>query len=428
MGPSSHEPGGQNRTAWFHCHAGIAGDMVLGALVDAGASPDAIVASVAGLGLEDWALSFEEVQRGGLRATHAVVAVLTEQDHHHHPEHQNHPGDGDAAHTHGGHRRYGEIRDLIAAADLTTGVRDRALAVFAALAEVEGRIHACPPEEVEFHEVGSLDAIVDIVGVCAALEDLGVDTIVCSPITVGRGTVLTAHGRLPHPVPAVLELAARSGLVLTGVDEALELATPTGVALMAALASSTGAMPEMTVTAVGHGAGTRDTTARPNVIQVVVGTPASSSEFSGPGRPAIEIEANIDDATPEVLAHTVARLLDSGAHDAWITPIVMKKGRPAFTLHALGSLESASALMTVIVTETGTLGIRAHEVQRWPQTRDEITVVVHGHPVRVKRSSRRIKVEFDDAVAVANATGLAVREVLGIVENRGDGPEPDATG
>jgi uncharacterized protein (DUF111 family) len=160
----------------------------------------------------------------------------------------------------------------------------------------------------------------------------------------------------------------------------------------------------------------------------VVGTPASSSEFSGPGRPAIEIEANIDDATPEVLAHTVARLLDSGAHDAWITPIVMKKGRPAFTLHALGSLESASALMTVIVTETGTLGIRAHEVQRWPQTRDEITVDVHGHPVRVKRSSRRVKVEFDDAVAVANATGLAVREVLGIVENRGDGPEPDATG
>lgn len=424
MGPSSHEPEPSTRIAWFHCHAGVAGDMVLGALVDAGADPEAIVNALDGLGVDGWALTFETVQRAGLRATHAVVAVhdasrhdgadraVGDLAHHHHPH-----GITQAAAT---HRPYAEIRELLARADLPERVRDRAQAVFALLAGVESRIHGCHVDEVEFHEVGSLDAILDIVGVCAALEDLGVERVVVSPITVGHGTVATAHGPLPHPVPAVLELAAHAGLKLTGVDEPLELATPTGIALMAALAEACGPMPPLGVEAVGHGAGTRDTVARPNLVQVVIGTPTEPSAFSRPGRPAVEIAANVDDVTPEVLAHTVARLLEAGAHDAWITPIVMKKGRPAHTVYALGSPETAETLMTLLVAETGTMGLRAREVERWPQRREETTVDVEGHPVRVKRSGDRLKAEFDDAMRVASVLGLPVREVL----RRAERPAP----
>ena len=201
--------------------------------------------------------------------------------------------------------------------------------MFAALAAAEGRIHGVPAEDVTFHEVGALDAIVDVVGTCAALESLGVDEVRCAPVAVGTGTIRAAHGELPNPPPAVLELLANAPVV--GKDVDFELTTPTGAALVAALSTEWGPLPQMTIGAVGYGAGSRDLKDRPNATQVVIGEIVDAPKSGG--QPVIHLETNVDDVTGEVLAHTVQRLLDAGAHDAWITPIVMKKGRPAHTVN-----------------------------------------------------------------------------------------------
>jgi uncharacterized protein (TIGR00299 family) protein len=272
---------------------------------------------------------------------------------------------------------------MIRAADLPETVIEWATAVYSRLAEVEGAIHGIDPDEVELHEVGADDSIVDVVGVCAALHALGVDRVCHGPIAVGHGTVETRHGTLANPVPAVSELLAASRSPVIGVDTTMELSTPTGVALITVLAEvtggSSGPMPDMTVTASGFGAGTADTPGRPNVVQAVVGeelTSGGAHSADRTGRAAIVIETNVDDVTPEVLAYTIERLLEAGAHDAWITPIVMKKGRPAHTVHALCDESVRDRVAEVLISETGTLGVRAHHVERWPQPRDEITVTI----------------------------------------------------
>ncbi|MEI8240194.1 MAG: nickel pincer cofactor biosynthesis protein LarC [Actinomycetota bacterium] len=393
-----------NTTAWFHCFAGTAGDMTMAALVHAGADPMEVAAIVGGLPLDGYALGFEPVLRCGIAATQAHVAVLGDHDHDHDHDH-----DG---HGHGAHRPYRAIRELIDGADLPERVRQRAQRTFRLLAEVEGAMHRMPADEVEFHEVGAIDAIVDIVGVCAALEVLGIDRIVCSPITVGMGTVHAAHGLLPNPAPAVAELLARRGAPSRGIDDHKELATPTGVALMTALADEFGPMPAFTVRAVGYGAGAADIPGRPNVVQVVIGTHATSAVAPEPGQPVRWFETNVDDATGEVIAHTIAALLAAGAHDAWASPIVMKKGRPAYTVHVLCDPAAADTISSVLLRETGSLGLRGSTIERWPQQRDEATVHVDGQPVRVKRSAGRSKVEHDDAAAAAAVLGLPLREVL----------------
>ena len=404
------------RTAWFHCFAGTAGDMTMASLVHAGADPMAIAEIVGGLPLDGYALGFEPVLRCGIAATQAHVAVLGEHehslldDHHHdhHPEHEH----GDHHHGDGDHRPYRVIRDLLQAADLPERVRDRTQRTFRVLAEVEGAMHRMEPDDVEFHEVGAVDAIVDIVGTCAALEVLGIDRIVCSPITVGQGTVHAAHGDLPNPAPAVVELLARRGAPSRGVADGKELATPTGVALMTALADEFGPMPAFTVRSVGYGAGTADIPGRPNVVQVVVGDEVAASVTPAPGQPVQLFETNVDDATGEVIAHAIAALLTAGAYDAWATPIVMKKGRPAHTVHALCDPARAAEVSAVLVRETGSLGLRGTVTQRWPQQRTELMVQVQGHPVAVKMADGRAKVEHDDAARAAAALGLPLREVL----------------
>jgi uncharacterized protein (TIGR00299 family) protein len=396
------------RTAWFHCFAGTAGDMTMASLIHAGASLTDVAAIVSGLPLDGYVLSAEPVLRCGVASTHVLVAVHDEHAHdgpaHDHP-----------AHDHAPHRPYREVRALIEAADLPERVRQRALATFALLAEVEGQMHRTSPDDVEFHEVGSVDAIVDVVGTCAALEVLGIDRIVCSPIAVGHGTVRAAHGVLPNPAPAVVELLARRQAPSRGIDDHRELATPTGVALMAALADTFGPMPAMSVESIGYGAGTADIPGRPNVVQVVVGTETVRSGATGndgAGQPVQSFEANVDDVSGEVLAHAIAALLAAGAHDAWATPIVMKKGRPAHTVHALCDPARAAEVAAVLVRETGSLGVRGSLVERWPQQRSQRTIDVHGHPVRIKYAEATIKVEHDDALAVAAATGLPLRTVL----------------
>ena len=386
--------------AWFHCGAGTAGDMTLASLVDAGADSLQVIDIIGGLALDDYALMFERTQRAGVGATRAIVAVH-EHDHHEHDH----------------HRAWRDIKKLLNDSELPTRVRDRAQKVFAVLAEVEANIHGVAIDDIEFHEVGSIDAIVDIVGVCAALEVLNIDRIFCSNIAVGHGHIKSAHGTLPNPAPAVTALAALRGVTLVGLDDHRELATPTGVALMVALADSFGAMPPLTVSSVGYGAGTNDIHGRANVVKVVIGETSEQTVLSGAGQDVQLLEANVDDVSGEVIAHTIAELLNAGAHDAWATPIVMKKGRPAFTVHALCDLALTEKISAVLVSETGTLGLRGSVIQRWPQTRNEKSVTVHGHTIRIKVGSGRIKVENDDAVTASRALSLPLREVLALAEH-----------
>ena len=396
------------RISWFHCFSGIAGDMALGSLVDAGADLDEVQAVLRRLPVGGWSVEAEPVLRGGIAATQ--VHVRTEET----------SVVRTAAHIHA----------LVEEARLPDRVCRRALAVFGALAEAEGRLHRRPAEQVHFHEVGGLDAIVDVVGTCTALEVLGIDIVTASTVATGTGMVRAAHGLLPNPAPAVVELLGAVRAPTVGLDVGVELTTPTGAALLAALASSFGPLPAMTVECSGFGAGSRELDGRPNATQVVIG---AASELLAPGQPVVLLEANVDDATGEVLAHTVAALLDAGAHDAWITPILMKKGRPAHTVSALADVALAAQIADVLRSETGTLGVRGVPLERWPEERRSDVVEVAGMPVRVKVSPGRVKVEHDDAARVAGKAGLPLREVLSLAEEEGRRtlravPDPDPTG
>ena len=397
------------RTVWFNCCAGVAGDMLLASLVDAGADRLAVMDAWAALGVDGFAATWERVQRCGVSSLWTNLAI----DHHDHD--QDHDHDHDEAH---GHRPAGEVIALIEAADLPVRVRDDAVSVYRALAAVEGAIHDMDPDEVELHEVGALDSILDVVGVCAALHALGIDRVVYSPIAVGHGTVQTAHGTLPNPVPAVSRMLAAAAATTVGVDTTMELSTPTGVALLTVLGDACGPMPSMTVSSTGFGAGTADPHGRPNVVQAIVGTEASGGGPEG-GRPCHLIEANVDDVTGEVLAHTIAELIAAGAHDAWATPIVMKKGRPAHTVHALCDDATFDEVRRVLISETGTLGVRASGVQRWPQRRRDGVVEIDGQPIRLKLGDGRVKVEHDDALAAATALGRPLRDVISAAEHLG---------
>ena len=382
-----------NQVAWFHPFSGIAGDMTLGALLDAGADLDFVVATLDGLNVDGWALSTEQVDRNGIRATRAVVDA-PEQHH---------------------HRHWTDIRSLLEQADIPDRVKSRSLAVFEVLAVAEGKVHGVSPEEVHFHEVGALDAIVDIVGSCAALESLDIDEITSGPVAVGIGTISAAHGILPNPPPAVVNLL--ENIPTIGVDVDLELTTPTGAALVKGLATSTGPLPDMTITASGYGAGTRDLVDRANVTQVIIGTatpPAATSE--DPTETVVELATNLDDITGEQLGHAITELMEAGALDAWVTPIVMKKGRPAHTLSVLVAPVQAPELAGLVISMTGSLGVRTRQLDRVVAQRHTVTVSVNGHNIDVKVSDVRVKAEFDQVVTAAEALGLPVQEVAARAE------------
>lgn len=376
------------RLAWFHCFSGIAGDMALGALLDAGADAQEVRALLERLPISGWRLQVEATQRAGVGATRAFVLA----------DEQMQPS-----------RRLSDVHAIVATATMPERVAQRAMAVFQRLAQVEAAIHRTTIEQVHFHEVGALDAIVDVVGTCAALEVLDIDEVRASPVPVGLGTIAAAHGTLPNPTPAAMALLI--GAPTYGVDIGVELTTPTGAALLATLVTTWGPLPPMTATAVGYGAGSRDLPGRPNVTQVVVGEAAPEVPMSE-GQPVVLLEANVDDVTGEVLAYTIAALLAAGAHDAWITPIVMKKGRPAHTVHALCDPALVDQVARTITTETGTLGLRGQRLQRWPQARVDSVVDVEGQSVRVKVGAGRVKAEHDDAAAAAARLGLPLRDVL----------------
>jgi uncharacterized protein (TIGR00299 family) protein len=385
--------------AWWHCFSGISGDMALGSLLDAGADVHEVRRLLSGLPFSGWDLEPEAVLRGGVAATHAAV----------------HATEAGVVRTHA------HITGLINEARLPLRVRDRALAAFEALATVEGRLHRRPPAQVHFHELGGIDAIVDIVGTCAALEVLDVDEVQASPVATGTGMIRTAHGALPNPAPAVVALL--QGAPTYGRDLPVELTTPTGAALLAALCRHWGPMPPMRVRAAGYGAGSREIEGLPNITQVVIGEAASEAmdPLIVTGQPVVLLEANVDDATGEVLAHTVAALLEAGAHDAWITPIVGKKGRPAHVVSVLADPVLVGQLVDVLTAETGTLGVRGQRLTRWPASRWMEEVEVQGYPVRVKVSPGRVKAEYDDAARVARRLGWPLRDVARLAETEAQG-------
>jgi hypothetical protein len=359
--------------------------MALGSLLDAGADLAEVLALVERVPLPGWGLETREVLRGGIACTRALVTA---------------PDDVVV-------RTHAHIVGLLSEARLPERVLQRALAVFARLAEVEGRLHHRSPDQVHFHEVGGHDAVVDIVGTAAALEVLGVDRVTASAVATGTGTVRSAHGYLPNPSPAVVRLLR--GAPTYGRETPVELTTPTGAAILSALAEGFGPLPPMRVGSSGFGAGHHDLDGLPNCTQVVVGESLESA--GGGGQPVLVLEANLDDVTGEQLAHAVAALLDAGAHDAWITPVVMKKGRPGHVLHVLADPGRQEVLRDLMQSSTGTLGVRVLAGQRWPAARRMAEVDVGGQPVRMKVASTRAKPEFEDVARAAARTGLPLHEV-----------------
>jgi uncharacterized protein (TIGR00299 family) protein len=386
--------------AWFHCFSGIAGDMALGALVDAGAPFDEVRELCERLPLPGWEIAAEPVLRGGIASTkiHVRAQPTTVV------------------------RTSAHIAGLIEEARLPSRIRERALATFDVLAHAEGRLHRRPPSQVHFHEVGAVDSIIDIVGTCVALELLGIDEVQASAVATGTGMVRAAHGLIPNPAPAAVELLR--GAPTYGIDTGVELTTPTGAALLAALSTSFGPLPAMRIAASGFGAGTADPDERPNLLQVVIGEQAARPQ---PGQPVTVIETNVDDATGEVIAHTIASLLAAGAHDAWVAPVVAKKGRPAHVVSVLCDPVQARPLADLLTRETGSLGVRVRTFERWTTARHMDEVTVDGQPVRVKVTAGRVKAEHDDAARAARVLGAPLREVMTRAEQawRDANPHPE---
>lgn len=383
---------------WVDPSNGAAGDMLLAALLDAGASAPVVRAGLGALRVEPITLEISGVRRNGLRATHVLVAA---------PE---------AAH----HRGLSDILAILATAGLPGPAHTLAVAAFTRLAEAEARVHGIDLERVHFHEVGALDAIADVVGCALALHDLGLlaedATRVVGPVATGSGFARAAHGRIPVPVPAVLELLTAAGAPMAEHPATMELCTPTGAALLVALATGWGPPPALTARAAGVGAGTRDPATHPNVLRVLIGegaaTPAGWSAAE-----LCQVEATIDDLDPRVWPDLLERLRGVGAADAWCTPALMRKGRPGQVLTVLVDPARVDVVCRLVFTETTTLGLRVHDVRRLALRRDEVRVIVAGHPVTVKRGHLgselvTVQPEYDDAKAVADRTGRPLAQIL----------------
>ena len=386
------------RVLYFDCFSGASGDMLLGALIDAGASEEAIRRAVDGLGLEGHSLEITEVVKRSIRATRALVTT----------------GEGVQR------RTLAELMDILDRAALSAGVRERALKTFGVLAAAEARVHGAGVSETHLHEAGDDDALIDVVGVCAALEDIGADMLVCSPLPLGSGEVTTAHGTIPVPAPAVTEILKEVPVLGKGGGE---LVTPTGAALLKANVDRFALSPPMTLRSTGYGAGARDLEG-PNVLRVMHGDLLAGQSAITSGW---MVETNIDDMNPELFPYVIERLLEAGAQDAWVTPITMKKGRPAFSLSVLCEGSERDRVLDVIYAETTTIGTRISPVAKDELARETTQVDVEGHPVRVKVARRGNQVvnampEHDDAVQAARLSGLPLKEVYRKVEQNLDRP------
>lgn len=415
------------KVLWLEPFSGIAGDMTVGALLDLGVDFEVVRAAVAALPAEGIEVSVRKVMRGALSCSKFEVTVHGEvegpprdgHDHghdHSHDHGHDHGHDHDHPHSHGhgahgdhGHRPAAEVMDLLRRADLEPAVRDTALRIFEHLAEAEARVHGTTAAEVVFHEVGALDALADVVATAAALDALGVVEVRCGPVRTGSGMVRTAHGRLPVPAPATLSCLL--GFELRLEEGAGELVTPTGAAILAAVArpgAPHGFRPER----VGYGAGTRDGTEVPNCLRAVVGrteAPALSPQVW-------ELAVNLDDVPAQVVARAAERLLSEGALDAWTETAGMKKGRPGVVLRALVEETRLPDLERLVLEETGSLGVRRHPVLRTIADRRHETVETPWGPVRIKVGSLggepfTATPEYEDCRALAEKADVPVRRV-----------------
>jgi len=382
------------KTLYFDCFAGASGDMILGALVNAGVEPRALTEQLDLLGVGGWQITFEKVDRSGISATYARV---------------------DTAHEHA-HRHLSDILKIIYDSRLGQSVKDRAARIFSLLAEAEARVHDQPIEKIHFHEVGALDAIIDVCGAAIGFELLGIGQFICSPLRVGTGMTEMAHGRFPIPPPAVAELL--KGKPIYAGDIEGEFVTPTGAAIITAVCERFGPMPPMTIAASGYGAGTRDHQKFPNALRVFVGE--TEGVAAANDETLLMVETNIDDVSPQVVGYVMDRALDLGALDCYLTHTQMKKNRPGMLLSVLCRPGDREKFLQMLFEETTTIGARSYEVVRRALARETVRVETQFGPIDVKvayinRSENVGAVnampEFEQCRAAAKQSGVPLREV-----------------
>lgn len=380
------------KVAYFDCFSGISGDMTLGALVDAGCPIDVLRAGLQGLQVPGWEISAEKVWKNGMAATH--VRVKTQDTH--------------------THRSLTAILGILGSSNLDKLVRERASAIFTKLGEAEAAVHDVPIEKIHFHEVGAVDAIVDIVGACIGFEELRLQKFVCSPLNVGGGTAKMAHGLLPVPAPATARLLLGKPSYSSGVQK--ELVTPTGAAIVATLCESFGPQPAMKVSAIGYGAGTTDLEGQPNVLRIMVGE-VSERAIDSHGGTIRVLEANLDDMNPQIFGYLLDKALAAGALDVFTMPIQMKKSRPGTLVTILCKPEDESKFQEMLFAETTTLGVRSHLVDRRALPREFVKVTTAFGDVRMKisRTDGRVQhasPEFDDCRKLAEEKNVPLHEVM----------------
>ncbi len=391
---------------WLDAGSGASGDMLLGALLDAGVNHQQITGAVTAVAPQSISLSAERVNRASLTALRARVAIGESMT----------------------HRGLSDVLALIADADLDAAVAEHASAVFRRLGEVEAEVHGVHADQIEFHEVGALDAIADIVGVCTGFVALGLEELHCSAVAVGSGTVQTRHGTLTVPPPAVALLLR--GVATYAGPAPTELCTPTGAALLTHWVTHWGAQPLMEVQQIGTGAGGKEFSTHPNVLRLLLGRrttgtyagitssdPTTSPDQDTPPATAVVYESNVDDLDPRLWPSTLQRLLDAGASDAWLTPILMKKGRPAYTLSVLLRAEHAIAVQRVLFKETSAIGLREFGVTKQALNRQFTRIEVGGHGVNIKVARLdgevvNVQPEYEDVATAAHALDQPIKSVM----------------
>jgi pyridinium-3,5-bisthiocarboxylic acid mononucleotide nickel chelatase len=373
------------RTLYFDCFAGASGNMILGALIDAGVDANALTSELKKLNIPGFELAIERVNRAGIAANHVSVRIPDEKH----------------------HRHLSDIERIIEGSTVSDGVKTRSKSIFRRLAEAEARVHGIETEKVHFHEVGGLDAIIDIVGSCIGFELLKIGSFICSKINVGSGFVEIQHGRFPVPPPAVAELL--KGIPIFAGEIEGEMTTPTGAAIITTVATGYGTIPEVIQEAIGYGAGSRTHNGFPNVLRIFVGESAAENRTdtgNSLNENLLVLETNIDDSTPQTVGFVLERALDLGANDCWITSIQMKKNRPAFMITVLCRPDLKTRMLELLYSETSTLGIRVTAVERDTLERENVSANTRFGTIDVKISKRHGQIvnampEYDDVRAAA---------------------------